>query len=113
MPRNLRDLRRKIKGIGATRQVTKAMELVSASKMRKAIHNTVQLRRYSFTAWSILRRAATQHSIDHPALTKRPMKHVLIILFTSDRGLAGNLNAQVTRGVNACVRKLEEAPGFE
>jgi len=113
MARSLRDLRQKIKGIKATRQVTKAMELVSASKMRRAIQNTMQLRRYSLTAWEILTRVATLSGDPHPALTERPVKNVLVILFTSDRGLAGNLNAQVTRMVTSYLKGLKEIPTYE
>jgi F-type H+-transporting ATPase subunit gamma len=113
MARSLRDLRQKIKGIKATRQVTKAMELVSASKMRKAIQSTTQLRRYSLTAWEILQRVATLSGDSHPALTERPVKNVLAILFTSDRGLAGSLNAQLTRVVTQYVKGLQAMPTFQ
>ena len=54
MASNLRDLRRKMKAIKSTRQVTKAMELVAASKMRRAVQNAQKLRHYALTAWHIL-----------------------------------------------------------
>lgn len=114
MARSLRDLRQKIKGVKSTRQVTKAMELVSASKMRKAIQSTMTLRRYSTTAWDILQRVAALSGEDvHPALKGRPVKKVLAILYTSDRGLAGNLNTQITRTVAQYVKKLQEIPTFK
>ncbi len=113
MAGSLRDLRQKIKGIKSTRQVTKAMELVSASKMRKAIQNAVQLRAYSVTAWNILQHVAKLSSEPHPSLTVRPVKKVLAIVFTSDRGLAGNLNAQIGRTITQYVKGLEELPAFE
>jgi F-type H+-transporting ATPase subunit gamma len=113
MARSLRDLRQKIRGIKATRQVTKAMELVSASKMRKAIQNTTTLRRYSLTAWNILQRVASLSGDAHPALIERPVKNVLAIVFTSDRGLAGNLNAQITRTVTQYLKGLKDIPTFQ
>jgi F-type H+-transporting ATPase subunit gamma len=113
MAHSLRDLRQKIKGVKSTRQVTKAMELVSASKMRKAIHNTTVLRRYSISAWEILQRVAAQSEQVHPALVERPVRNVLVLLFTSDRGLAGSLNAQVTRMVAQYLREAEKLPGYQ
>jgi F-type H+-transporting ATPase subunit gamma len=113
MARSLRDLRQKIKGVKATRQVTKAMELVSAAKMRKAILNATVLRRYSLTAWKILQRVAIGGGDMHPALRERPVSKVLVIFFTSDRGLAGSLNAQLTRTVTQYLRELEKIPTFQ
>jgi F-type H+-transporting ATPase subunit gamma len=113
MARNLRELRHKIKGVKSTRQVTKAMELVSASKMRRAIQSAMQLRKYSRTAWSILERVALASSSEHPALGTRPLKNVFIVLFTSDRGLAGNFNTQMTRLVAKYLKGLEELGTFQ
>jgi F-type H+-transporting ATPase subunit gamma len=110
--RNLRDLRRKIKGVKSTRQVTKAMELVSASKMRRAIQNAMQLRKYSGTARGILARI-NAHAPDALPGDKSTAGNVLIILFTSDRGLAGSLNTQMTRTAHRYVQALEKLPGFQ
>jgi F-type H+-transporting ATPase subunit gamma len=113
MARSLRDLRRKMKAIKSTRQVTKAMELVSASKMRRATQNAQMLRRYAGTAWNILERIAQLHPGAHPFLEERPVGNVLAILFSSDRGLAGALNTQLFRAVTQYVRGVRELPGFE
>ncbi len=113
MARSLRDLRRKMKAIKSTRQVTKAMELVAASKMRKAVQNAVQLRRYASTAASILEHMAEVHPELHPYLTTRPSKKILALLFTSDRGLCGSLNAQLFRSVREYIRSLGKLPEFE
>src|SRR5688572_9234180 len=99
MARNLRDLRRKMKAIKSTKQVTKAMELVAASKMRRAVQNAVQLRMYALTAWAIIKKLALLHRGAHPWLTEKPATRVLAILVTSDRGLCGSLNAQLFRTV--------------
>ncbi len=113
MARSLRDLRRKIKGVKSTRQVTKAMELVSASKMRKAIQSTTVLRRYSLTIWEILQRVAQMGGAVHPALQPRPVQKVLAILFTPDRGLAGNLNAHLARMVLQYMKGLQGINTFK
>jgi len=111
--RSLRDFRLKIKGVKSTRQVTKAMEMVSASKMRKAIQSTVMLRQYATAAWNILQRIAALQPEKHPYLQERPIKKVLCILFTSDRGLCGNLNTQLFRMVQQYVQTLKGMPTFE
>lgn len=113
MARGLRDLRRKMKAIKSTHQVTKAMELVAASKMRRAVQNAVQLRRYALTAWAILQRMAKAHEGSHPFLVERPVVRVLAILATSDRGLCGSLNAQLFRAVTQYLRGLKEVASFE
>lgn len=112
MARGLRDLRRKMKAIRATRQVTKAMELVSASKMRRAVQNAQQLRRYTLASWDILQRAASLHPDLHLSFAERPVKNVLVILFSSDRGLAGSLNTGLFRMAGKYLRELRQMPGF-
>ena len=113
MARSLRDLKRKMKAIKSTRQVTKAMELVSASKMRRAVQNAQLLRRYALTAWAILQKIAAVHTGTHPWLQERPVKKVLAIIFTSDRGLCGSLNTQLFRALNQYLKGLKAIPTFD
>jgi F-type H+-transporting ATPase subunit gamma len=113
MARSLRDIRRKMKAIRSTRQVTKAMELVAASKMRKAVQNTQMLRRYARTASRILESIAEVHPDLHPYLTERPSEKILAVLFTSDRGLCGSLNAQLFRAGISYIRSLKNLPSFQ
>lgn len=113
MANNLRDLRRKMKAIKSTRQVTKAMELVAASKMRRAVLNAQTLRRYALTAWNILQTMARTHVSEHPWMTERPARRVLAILITSDRGLCGSLNTQLFRAVTQYLRTQERLTGIE
>lgn len=110
MARSLRDIRRKIKAVKSTRQITKAMELVAASKMRKAVSSAQALRMYARMAWNILERLATINPESHPYLKERPVKKILAILFTSDKGLCGALNAQLFRKTNTYFRSLNEMP---
>lgn len=114
MSNNLRDIRRKMKAIKSTRQVTKAMELVAASKMRRAVQNAVVLRRYALTAWTILRKLAHAHPQQHLFLRERPARKILMVLLTSDRGLCGSFNShilksaiQYVRGIQASGRTVE------
>ncbi len=113
MARNLRDLRRKMKAIKSTRQVTKAMELVAASKMRRAVQNAQKLRHYALTAWHILQRIASVQPDLHPYLKEHEPEKILALLFTPDRGLCGSLNAQLLRTVTQYVRGLKQLPTFK
>lgn len=113
MARSLRDLRRKMKAIRSTRQVTKAMELVAASKMRRAVQNAEMLRRYAQAAWNILRRIAAVHPDAHPFLAEKPVKNVLVVIFGSDRGFCGSLNAQLFQAAGKYIDGLKKIKTFE
>ncbi len=113
MARSLRDIRQKMKSIKATRQVTKAMELVAASKMRKAVQNALMLRRYALTAWEILQNIARANVAAHPYLTERPSKKVLAIVITSDRGLCGSLNLNICRAAQEYRETAKKIEGVE
>ena len=113
MASNLRDLRRKMKAIKSTRQVTKAMELVAASKMRRAVQNAQKLRQYALTAWHILERIASVQPDLHPYLQQQEPRKILVLLFTPDRGLCGSLNAQLGRTLTHYLKGLKELTTFE
>ena len=113
MARSLRDIRRKMKAIKSTRQVTKAMELVAGSKMRKAVQHAQSLRRYALHAWSILQSIGRANAESHDFLRQRSVKKVLAIVFTSDRGLCGSLNAQVLRSTLQYMKGLKTLGTYE
>jgi len=102
-----------MKAIKSTRQVTKAMELVAASKMRRAVLNAQKLRRYAFTAWTILNHLADVHPNLHPFLEDRTPAKILVILFTTDRGLCGSLNAQMLRAVHQYLQGAKAMEAHE
>ena len=100
MALNTKAINRRIKSVTSTRKITKAMELVSASKMRKAVASTLATRPYAGLAWAMVDRLPKRApgDEDHPLLTPRAeVKKTLAILFTSDRGLCGGFNAQVLK----------------
>ena len=91
-----RDIRRRIKSVKNTRQITKAMELVAASKMKKAQQAALAGQPYANLMGSML--AALAQRVDesaHPFLVQRPVKTRGILLVTTDKGLAGPLNANL------------------
>src|SRR5207237_649060 len=106
MARSLRDIRRKMKAIKSTKQITKAMELVSASKMRRAVQQAEMLRHYALTAWGILQKLGGANPGIHAYFQERPVRKVLGIVITSDRGLSGSLNAQLFRTLTHYLQEL-------
>jgi len=91
-----RDIRRRIKSVKNTRQITKAMELVAASKMKKAQQAALAGRAYADLMARMLAALADRvEEAQHPFLVKREVKTRGIILVTSDKGLAGPLNSNL------------------
>lgn len=109
----LHSLKKRIKSIKSTRQVTKAMEAVSASKMRKAVAKALASRDYAGEGWAVVQRLAkTSDVAEHPLFAQRPVKTSLLVVYTSDRGLCGAMNAQLLRKVMMWMRE-KKAAGVE
>ena len=101
-----KELKRRIKSIKNTKKITKAMELVSASKMKRAIAATLASRAYAGYSWEVLQSLAEYVSeTQNPLLTVRPAKKMLVVLVTSNRSLCGGYNAQITRKAVAFIRE--------
>ena len=93
-----RQLKTRIKAVKSTRQITKAMELVAASKMRRAQETAMKSRDYRDLARQILTKISELTDVSkHPLYKQRVVKTRLIIAITSDRGLAGAYNSNVLR----------------
>ena len=91
-------LKRRIGSVKNTRQITKAMELVAASKMRRAQEYAAKGRTYREYAYSLLTRLSSITEVEeHPLYVKRAIKKRLYIVVTSNRGLAGAYNANIIR----------------
>ncbi len=94
-----RDIKRRIRSIKNTNKITKAMELVSAAKMRKAVAKVLASRSYSDLSWETVLRLvkkidAEQHLFFQQVM---PVKKVLVILISTNRGLCGSFNAQLAQ----------------
>jgi len=95
---NTRDIRRRIKSVKNTAQITKAMQMVAASKMRRAQQAALAGHPYSQALNRVLVSLRDMVSSDsHPLLEVRPVKKTLVLLITSDKGLCGALNTNVLR----------------
>lgn len=97
---SLRDIRKRIKSVKNTRQITKAMKMVSAAKLRKAQDNVIAARPYAQTLDAVMGQLLSRlepGSISHPLLTRREVKKIELVVVSSDRGLAGGFNSNITR----------------
>ncbi len=98
---NTKTIKRRIKSIGNTKKITKAMEMISAVKMRRAVANVLASRSYASLAWEMLTEIARKtDTARHPLLTQRPVKKIGLVLITSNRGLAGGFNSRLLQAVN-------------
>jgi F-type H+-transporting ATPase subunit gamma len=97
---NSRDIKRRIVGVKNTGKITRAMEMISAVKMRKAIGAVMAIRPYAENTLAVLRQIAVALKGEkHPLLTPRPVAAVLYIVVSSNRGLCGAFNAGVVKKV--------------
>lgn len=107
----LRDIKRRIKAVKNTQQITKAMKMVAASKLRKAQQRMLELRPYAAKMSSVIKGLACGSlSEAHPLLTPRPRKAAEIVVLTSDKGLCGAFNSNVLKATMkqlACLERLE------
>lgn len=98
-----KDIRRRIKGVKGTGKITRAMEMISAVKMRRAVERALAMRPYAKAALSVLHRVTAAVKFEtHPLLLERPVAKELYVVITSNRGLCGSFNTQV-------LKKLREA----
>src|ERR1700753_1654360 len=99
MPGQLKEVRNRIKSVQSTQQITKAMKMVSAAKLRRAQDAITQMRPYAQKLQEMLSNIVSNNDGDvNVALaTERPVEKVLIIVVTSDRGLCGGYNSNLIK----------------
>lgn len=106
-------LKTRIRSVKSTRQITKAMQLVAASKMRRAQEATKASAPYTLAARQLLTALSTHTSVKHhPLFDSRPVKTRLMIVIASDKGLAGAFNSNIVR-VYADELKKDDAAGIK
>ncbi len=109
----IRQINRRIKSVRSTSKVTKAMEMIAASKMRRAQERTLAARPYAEKIQQVLANLAAQTRVgeeSHPLLVKRPVKKVAVVHMTPDRGLCGGLVANVNRNFARFVMDSKGVP---
>jgi len=106
---NTKEISRRIRSIGNTKKITKAMEMVSAAKMRKAIEAVLKTRTYANLSWETilnLAKLAPDGEDRNPLLKARPeIKKVALILITSNRSLCGGFNMTIINKAKASILK--------
>ncbi|CAM2930024.1 ATP synthase F1 subunit gamma [Paenibacillus sediminis] len=106
MAKGLREIKRQIKSKQSTKQITKAMEMVAASKLRRAQELAQAARPYSDKLKEVVSNiAAGSKGIKHPMLEQRPVKRTGYLVITSDRGLAGGYNANILKKVSQTIKE--------
>jgi F-type H+-transporting ATPase subunit gamma len=106
---NLLDIRRRIKSVKNTQQITKAMKMVSAAKLKRAQERAVSARPFAVKMSEVLTDIASQAGEDfrHPLMDARGDSRYLVVLVTADKGLAGAFNANLTKAALAFMREHE------
>ncbi len=108
----LKDIRTRIGSVKNTRKITKAMNLVATARLRRAQQQILELRPYALKTLDVLSIVAARAKEDdqeklHPLLDVREPDHALIVVLTSDRGLAGAFNANICKAAYAKWKELE------
>ncbi len=104
----LRDIKRRIKGVKNTQQITKAMKMVAAAKLRRAQEGIINARPYARKISTMLSHLATEDEIiANQYLAPRTIKNVAVVVVTADRGLCGAFNTNIIRESSRYIEKLK------
>ena len=107
---NLKDIRKRIGSVKSTQKITRAMKLVAAARLRRAQQNILELRPYAQKTHEVLSSVAARTAEEeqvHPLLARHEVRQALIVVLTSDRGLAGAFNANICKAAYARWKQLE------
>ncbi len=110
-----KEIKRRIKSVKSTKKITKAMELVAASKMKHAVSQTLASRIYSSYSWEILTSLSERiENITHPFFIKNSNEDkYLIVLITSNRGLCGGYNFQIIKKTISLIKNETEGQSVD
>jgi len=109
---SLKDIKRRIKSVKNTQQITKAMKMVAAAKLKRAHDDILAARPYAQKMLDIIGSLASRVQSDtHPLLLKRQSGKVELIIVTSDRGLCGGFNSNIIRTSEGFIKKNTDNSG--
>ena len=111
---SLIDIRRRIRSVKNTQQITKAMKMVSAAKLRRAQDRVIAARPYATLLGRVLANVAAAAAADpdagaNPLLAQRPQQRILLVLLTGDKGLAGAFNSNLIKGAQRFILEHRDA----
>ncbi len=105
-----KEIKRRIKSVKNTKKITKAMELVAASKMKRAVSKTLASRLYAHYSWNLLTSVSVRlDDVSHSFFKEKKEGGTLIVLITSNRGLCGAYNSQVIKKTILKIKELTSA----
>lgn len=104
----LRDIKRRITAVKNTKQITKAMKMVAAAKLRKAQARMLEMRPYADKMNEVIASLSGDGEGLHPLLVQRPRKTVEIVVLTSDRGLCGAFNTNIMKAAERTIAKWKQ-----
>ncbi len=106
---SVREIKRHIRSVGNIKKITKTMEMVAAARMRKTTGALIASRPYAQLAWHLLLDLSSKAESElHPLLQSRPIKNILVVLITSDRGLCGAYNMNLIHQALKLVTNKEQ-----
>ncbi len=104
---SLRDIRRRIRSVESTKQITKAMELVAAARLRRAQTRVESARPYGLKMQQMLESlAGAAAGLNHPLFEERQVKSTLLVVVSADRGLCGSYNSNILRTANRYIAEM-------
>jgi F-type H+-transporting ATPase subunit gamma len=109
---NLKDIRKRIVSVKSTRQITRAMKMVAAAKLRRAQEAILNARPFAYRIYSLLLSLAKRDDVSHPLLVSRAEKRIKLVVLAGDRGLCGAFNASIFKEAQRFIR-VKEAEGIE
>lgn len=101
-------IKQKMTSIGSIRKITKTMEMVSVSKMKKAVNNSLVSREYSRYALELLVTLAKERSVSHPLLEEGQGQKELLVIIASNKGLCGGYNVNISKSVSKFINKRKD-----
>jgi F-type H+-transporting ATPase subunit gamma len=104
----LRDIKRRITAVKNTKQITKAMKMVAAAKLRKAQSRMLEMRPYADKMNEVIASMSGEGEGLHPLLVQRPRKTVEVVVVTSDRGLCGAFNTNILKAAEKTITSRKE-----
>lgn len=107
---NLKEIRKRIGSVKSTQKITRAMKLVAAARLRKAQERILEMRPYAEKTMELMSSVAARTDAEqppHPLLEQREVEHVLLVVVTSDRGLAGAFNSSICKAAESKWKELE------
>ena len=109
---SLKDIKTRIGSVKNTRQITRAMKMVAAAKLRRSQDAILSARPYAYRLYAVLLSLAQGEGVEHPLLLERPERKIRLIVIAGDRGLCGAFNANIFKAAQKFIR-AKNAEGIE